>query len=1271
MSQIVATGGRVVFSAARAAAPTFARIGGQVAAASAVTLAENLLLGPVRRRTASGRRPEVRLLAASEGTDVDIVIGRDRVAGQVIWLGPVRETTQVTQSSSGGKGVRRSVETTHTAYIYRASLAIGIAEGPIARIGRVWVDGAPFSLEEATHRLYTGTEDQLPDLALEAAESVVPAFRGLAYIVFDDLDLSQFGNRLPQFNFEVERSIGGAQALETMARAVTLIPGSGETAYHTTSILRETGDGVSVPDNQSTSMGVADIVASVDHLRATLPAVRAVSLIVSWFGDDLRAAHCTITPRIERADRSLAPVDWQVAGLRRGEARTVSTHQGSPAYGGTPSDASVREAIALLRAEGQDVVFNPFLLMDIPAGNTLPDPYGGAAQSAYPWRGRITLSDPLTEGTATAGSEVAAFFARYRQMALHYAELCHSAGGVSAFILGSELRGLTQLRDGAGAFPAASALAALAGEVKAILGTGTKVTYAADWSEYGAWQVPGAPGTVLFPLDPLWASPHIDAIGIDNYMPLSDFRLTPDHLDTALSKTPYAVDYLQANIAGGEGFNWFYASAADRVTQTRTPITDGLANEPFLFRVKDLVGWWSSAHHPRMAGARAATPTAYVPRAKPIWFTELGCPAVHFGANQPNVFIDPKSAESALPYFSSGARDDLIQRRFLEAHLLYWQDPAHNPVSPLYGGPMVDPARIFLYTWDARPFPAFPVRTDRWADAPNYTLGHWLPGRAGRIPLDALLEWLAARSGLDMVDAGEVSALVTGYTVSGFVSGREAMEPLLDHFQLDAVERGGYLVIRPRDGVPVRTIDPARVVEGEGPRVTVVRGDGVAVPGRIAVSFGDSLADYRTGLVTAEDAARAPGALQVRDTPLVLEVAEAAAAAAAHLAEAQLLPKAARFALPLADSALECGDVIELAGSGLFRITTLADGWYREVEAVATAPSLFAPAASVPVASSAPAPAPVTGPVIAGAPAFAVLDLPLIEDGAPEGAAFLTAAAFAEPWPGRIAVYRGEGTAPTLVGAITGPGRLGRLTVPLVPGSAFGRWDEASVVELELPRGAVASLDPLAVLAGAGWLAVETPLGSWEVLAAAVAELGGALGRFRLRRLLRGLRGTEDEARAGAALGARVVFLDPGLLRLSLSPDLFGTAATFQGGPAAAMPGAYPYRSQRLTLGAAALRPFSPVHLHAREAEGELTVTFTRRTRIGGDNWSLAAVPLGEASERYQVEGLGADGTVRAMVSVTGTTARLPADGVVAVRVAQLSAVLGPGRAAVLTLSAP
>lgn len=76
-------------------------------------------------------------------------------------------------------------------------------------------------------------------------------------------------------------------------------------------------------------------------------------------------------------------------------------------------------------------------------------------------------------------------------------------------------------RDETGAFPFVDALCALATEVEA-LRPGTKVSYAADWTEYGAY-VPGdASGDVLFPLDALWAHEAIEFVGIERYPPLRD-----------------------------------------------------------------------------------------------------------------------------------------------------------------------------------------------------------------------------------------------------------------------------------------------------------------------------------------------------------------------------------------------------------------------------------------------------------------------------------------------------------------------------------------------------------------------------------------------------------------------------------------------------------------------------------------------------------------------------------------------------------------------------
>ena len=255
----------------------------------------------------------------------------------------------------------------------------------------------------------------------------------------------------------------------------------------------------------------------------------------------------------------------------------------------------------------------------------------------------VKLFGAATPGSFSVSSESVAFTGSpsdwgLRRMVLHYAHLCAAAGGVDAFLIGTEMPGLTTIRSGASTYPAVTAFKTLAADVSSILGAGTKIGYAADWSEYFGHQPQDGSGDVYFHLDPLWSDGNIDFVGIDNYLPLSDWRDGFDHAD-ALEGWPAIYDraYLQANIAGGEGFDWFYASAADRSAQIRTPITDGAAGKPWVFRPKDIRAWWTNPHFNRPGGVESGLATAWVPQSKPIRFTELGCPAIDRGTNQPNV----------------------------------------------------------------------------------------------------------------------------------------------------------------------------------------------------------------------------------------------------------------------------------------------------------------------------------------------------------------------------------------------------------------------------------------------------------------------------------------------------------------------------------------------------------------------------------------------------------------------------------------------------------
>ncbi len=393
--------------------------------------------------------------------------------------------------------------------------------------------------------------------------------------------------------------------------------------------------------------------------------------------------------------------------------------------------------------------------------------------------------------------------------------------------------------------------------MRSIVGATTAISYAADWSEYFGHQPADGSGDVFFHLDPLWADSAIDFVGIDLYHPLTDWRDEPGHADEASGRSPYNLDYLQANIRGGEGFDWDYASDADRDAQTRTPVTDGTYGKPWVFRFKDLEAWWGNAHFDRPGGVEAMSPTDWAAEAKPIWLTEIGCPAIDKGANQPNVFFDPKSAESTLPYFSSGARDDFQQRAYIDAYQRFF-DPGHphfngsNPVSGVTGDRMLDPAHITLWAWDARPYPYFPDLTDVWSDGANWERGHWLSGRLGQATLAGVIESVLNDHAFGDYAISDTYAILGGYVVNDVLSARGTLEPLIQAFRVNAADAGDRVLFRGLARPEDAAIDTMTLVEHPGePLLKRRRSQETELSSELVLRFIDTGKDYQLGTATS------------------------------------------------------------------------------------------------------------------------------------------------------------------------------------------------------------------------------------------------------------------------------------------------------------------------------------------------------------------------------------------------------------------------------------
>ncbi|MBX7458901.1 phage tail protein [Qipengyuania sp. 1NDH17] len=173
---------------------------GQVVGTLAGNAIDNALFAPEPREGA--RLKELTVTGSSYGTPIARQYGKMRVPGTIVWSTDLEEHRD---KQSNGKGAPKTVT-----YSYTVSFAVALSSGPIDNIGRIWADGnllrgAAGDLKSAgTLRVYKGHGHQPRDPLMEAAlGSQCPAFRGCAYAVFEDLDLTDFGNRIPALTFEV------------------------------------------------------------------------------------------------------------------------------------------------------------------------------------------------------------------------------------------------------------------------------------------------------------------------------------------------------------------------------------------------------------------------------------------------------------------------------------------------------------------------------------------------------------------------------------------------------------------------------------------------------------------------------------------------------------------------------------------------------------------------------------------------------------------------------------------------------------------------------------------------------------------------------------------------------------------------------------------------------------------------------------------------------------------------------------------------------------
>ncbi len=1126
---------------------------GMLAGSFAGRFVDQKLFGQSHLSSSQGARlKDLSIQSASYGQMLPIIYGTTRVAGNIIWAQPIKETPHIQTQNMGGKGSK--VTHSRTEYSYAANIAISICEGVISEVTRIWANNKQIDLSKYTIRIYKGTNDQMPDPLLESIQGVgkTPAYRGQAYAVFEDFPLAEFGNHIPNFNFEVKRRVvtDGQENVEEMIESIVIIPGSGEYVYDTITQHKIHGNyiagkwlqaGPQMPINQHTSFGKADSLVSLDQLKTTLPNIKWAAPVVTWFANSVDAKDCEILPGVEyQSESTVVPDAWGVGCYTRTTARLITQVNQKPIYGGTTNDKSILRYLDELSARGYNKMFYPMFFVD---------------SLNKPWRGRVTGS----------AKEVREFFTKpngYNNFILHYANLVK--GKVDAFVIGSELIGLTKVKDENNQFPAVQELVKLAYQVKEILGKDVIVTYAADWSEYhhaeGGW----------YNLDDLWGCDAIDVIGIDAYFPLTNNQ-----------ESTYDATEIMKGWQSGEGYDFYYDS-------DKTPKALGAA-----FAWKNLEWFWENEHiNPN------GEKTKWQPKSKKIWFTEYGFPSVDCSSNQPNVFHDPTSIESHFPKYSKGNMDLKAQRAAIYATEKFWQNSE-----------MVE--RKFLWTWDARPYPYWPDYLNTWSDGGAWMFGHWVQGKLGVSSLGAILSDICQRAKLESADfqTNNLTDGVDGFVIDHQATIRKSIETLQHGFFFDVVENNSAINFLPRsENKPINKIDSDKLVADKTDLISIKRIQEIELAKKVDINFINLSKQFQVGNQHSIRQATASEQKLTLNLPIVMNETLAAKIADVTLYNIWMERNRYSFSLPIEYSYLSPCDILELTiddRKHIMRITDIQLGknFMLKVEGVAENQDIYKSTSNYkngdenyledPIAKT----------------HFEILDIPILPWEMPTSQArvFIAACGFGRNWSGcEVFASLDPNSAYENMDRIQNSATMGYVVNKLDSASPHF-IDYKNKIIVNLVHGELHTISEKLFTSGGNVALVGN-----EIIHFKEAKLIAPF-QYEISVFARGRQGTEHEI-YNHVEGERFVLLNSAIQRVELPNSLIGQkryikAITIGETLNSAEP-------RELNYNGEFLKPFSVVNVKYDGSK----LSWNRRTRYNTFLLDGVDVPLGEELEKYSLE---------------------------------------------------
>ncbi len=728
------------------------------------------------------------------------VFGLVHIAGNLMWCSEIKKTNVYHPQKVNKNGVQSA----YSENFIRASFAVAICKGEVDEIKNVYADGELLNLSTYNIKIYKGDEKQTEDPTMQSYLGMdIPAFRGLCYAVFTDFPMEEFYGRIPNLTFDVVRKKDIIQEddMESLVSAINIIPGSGEFVYDTITQKKNNGNWLmgNFYQTEKTTLinnhSSTECTDSVDSLND----LQCTFPNLNW----VSLVVCWFCDNTNSDDAFIFPaaeknIDDTEPGKWSVDGKTRLTCK----FVGKDENGNIRYG----GTPSDDSVIRFAKEIKSRGLKLCLYPMLMVDTDQKPWRGHITGS----------ADKIHDFFVKkdgYNNFIKHYVNLLNDQ--IDAVIIGSEMKGLTSVRNEENKnYPAVDEFCNLADEIRNIIKPNVKITYAADWSEYHH------DNFGIYNLDKLWACKNIDYIGIDAYFPLTDKAITT-----------YDIEEIKNGWRSGEGWDFYYAD------EERTK-KDNLSPE---WAWKNVEYFWENYHY-----NPDGTKTEWEPKSKKIWFTEYGFPSVDCCTNQPNVFYSRGSLDSSFPRNSTGTVDFKAQRVAITASELAWKNSE-----------CVE--EMFLYTWDARPYPHFPNLKDIWSDAYCWEYGHFMNGKSGFTSLANVVNHLCKKAGLKE-DEFDVSLLkgnvIEGYVLNDKKSILSHLKTLAAVYNFDAFIDGTKIYFKSLKDTKNHIVDVNEIIVDQKTGKLLFELESVgdtALPSSIELLYVDASKNYSTSTAIAKD----------------------------------------------------------------------------------------------------------------------------------------------------------------------------------------------------------------------------------------------------------------------------------------------------------------------------------------------------------------------------------------------------------------------------------